>query len=590
MPPVKEKKEKAGTKKPTNGKAPPRKVTKAAEPAATGELLYPELDKRLCVGDDALTATAAKEILGYEVERPATSEDKGTSFGEDFMGLDYYGRKFRCTRNVANRPFVPAKMREYGQKILQRQWRLNGETGVIGKTGRVLSFQHRGTGLIWAEDEYLDPKRRAHWEINWPDGPPTMECILIFGVDEAPETTRTIDTGKPRDISDALCVEAFQDVPAGKRKDVCRVAEVAIRRLWDRTGASKDPWAPTICNEEALQFFSNHQPHLGSDLKDGGLSALSHVLQENKDGGVSQYLSPGNAAAFCYLMGCSGTAGIRDGTNQLHEYAEGGRRESAGLTWDYWQMACNFWAEVHAGKALTKHLNAVRRPLPGHDKKGADPGSYVFVKGGSGGSVAEKINVLLKAWHLYKENKRITSEALELTYDCEWLDDGTLDSCTMAGSSTQALGGIDCYEEAGGELLADGGDADLAPDADEVERLKEEVQAERLKPDEPANGVLRLPVVNEGNQQLEQLEFIHQQVPNTLLLFRTPTGYQAFHEDARILARHKVAVKVDPQVKMVAKVLSANWPALHAKLVEAGQQIAVAVRVDDEMVVSAYAE
>jgi hypothetical protein len=404
-------------------------------------VLYPEPETVMHYGQAELTVAQAKELLGWEEETDTAK------FGTDYMLIDRTGKKVRCVNNAGNRPWYGSWADTLAQEHLMRRWRLNGETIVIGKTGLVLSAQHRLISLVLAEQERANATdaKGERWGSLWPDEV-TMPAIVVYGIDESDDTVNTLDTGKPRSLTDVIYRSPFfADLKSGDRRTVSRHADYAVRMLWFRTGANMDPFAPRRTHAESLDFIARH-PRV--------LEAVKHLFEEESgsERRISKYITLGTAAGLMYLMGCSGSA-----DEACLDYQKASPSNEEQLSWEMWDKASEFWVMLADNSPAFKPVRAAL-------------GNLMNTDDGTGGSVAEKTAVLAKAWECYAEGEMPTVADMELEYHTDadgirhFVDDST-------------FGGID---------LGDKREAPPAdPTEDEIEARKAEALARRSS---PANG------------------------------------------------------------------------------------------------------
>ncbi|MDB4786247.1 hypothetical protein OAG36_00785 [bacterium] len=364
-------------------------------PLLPSKYAYPKITVKLSSGKKALTVAEAKKLLGWTVvEKGGLLKDRNGLF-------------ITCKNNTTNRPLSMSLILTYMQDILKKQWRLNGETIIIGREGNVLEGQHQMCALILAEQERENNPDR--WKEYWTDSP-TIEKVIVFGIAEDDDTVNTINTGKPRSLADVIFrSEYFAALPASDRKAVARSTSFAISMLWSRTGAGVGSFGSTRTHSESLDFLSHH-PRL--------LECVKHIYEEDgKDNQIGKYLSTGYSAGFLYLM-ASGT------TNPL-EYRSADHADEQYLDWELWDSACDFFVLL-AGNA--KELKAVRMSLGNISNED--------------GSVnrKEQMALLAKSWNAYSNKTPITVKSLALKYSTD--DDGikSLIECPT-------VGGIDSVED-----------------------------------------------------------------------------------------------------------------------------------------------
>lgn len=388
------------------------------------EVVYSEVYAEVC---HELTAERAKELLGWE------EETEKVKFGGDYMLVDAEGKKVRCHNNLRNRPFYPSLAKTWEAEVLKGRWRLNGDAMVIGKYGATISCQHRLAAIIMAAQEWhKDKERWPFWKTE-----PTMPIIINFGISEDDETVNTIDTGKPRSLSDVIDrSEFFADLHSHERHACSRMADHAIRFLWHRTGAGIDAFAPKRTHSDSLDFLARH-PKI--------LECVKHVYEENgKENKIGHYLSPGYAAGLLYLMGSSATepGGYRAAKTPTEDL----------LDWGRWSAACDFFVELAGG---AKALEAV-------------PQAMAAILDQGGGSNAERWGILINAWLCCAAKEPIAAKDLELAYTAR--PDGTRELV-----DTPVAGGIDLGDP------SDVDEAEVVADDPTEEEIKQRAAKVREK-------------------------------------------------------------------------------------------------------------
>lgn len=406
------------------GSKPARKPKPASTTARYSseerKVLYLEPDLKLCTGENALTSQQAKDLLNWEDELSYTARMMVTSpeikeeeakFPE-YLLKDENDIKIQCWNNSRNRPFEESWARRLAQDILNGHWKLNLENIIIGRTGQVLSGQHRLIGLVLAE-QMRTGKQADHWKQIW-SGPVTIETSVAVGADESPETTMTLDNVKPRSLADVLYTsDLFRDLNSAERKECSRMLDAAIDLLWKRVGAGKSEYSHYQTHSESKGFLERHSRILG---------CVKHLFEQNKDRVISNLkLSPGQCAASCYLMGSA--------DSDPEKYRAEEQPNEKTLVWTFQDKAYQFWQDLAGGK-----LKPVTNAL----------GSLVDEDTGSGGRSIEKLTVLAKAWGVYVEDRKIEDKDLELVYRIdddgvthldEWFDFGGVDQGAKAKGS-----------------------------------------------------------------------------------------------------------------------------------------------------------
>jgi hypothetical protein len=437
--------------------------------------------KRLC--GSPLTEKEVEEILGWETEEDFTkrkkaenpdAKEKDCSYGEDYLIKDLLGNKIRCRNNVDNRPFTEAHALALAQSFLTREWAgtgkkpgetINGEPLIIGRTDKGISLQHRLIGFKLACQKYRG-KHAARWKAIWEDKPLTFPTIIVRGVDESPDTVRTIDNTRPRSPTDVVYTsDIFKDLMPLKRKECARMLDVASDVLWKRTkyGAGNVS-AEYQTNTSIMEFIKNH-----SKLE----MCVKHIMQCNDDRSLSvQKLSPGYCAAMMYLMAVSST--------DPDEYLENGRkhlspRNEKDLDFANYDKARTFWTLLSKTKVdpTLAQVWEARRPHNG-DESVETYGGFVFPKGDEVSTDSERVGVIAKAWELYANDFEVVAEELSLPYDVETLDDGSVESFTLKGPS-MTFGGIDYGDPRVGKKAENASEkTEAPPDEEEIELAKPE--------------------------------------------------------------------------------------------------------------------
>lgn len=389
-----------------NGKEKPAKPARETKPKAkkkaaakkeTKPVLYSAIEARIFSGINPVTAETAKELLAWEV-----AAEKVTP-----ILTDKHGNKIVTHNNATNRPFDPALADMWKLEVLRKKWKLNGETIIVDKYGNVQSGQHRLVGLIFAHQEWeLDrkkPKDEQAWASYW-DTEPTLEGIVIFGIDGDDDTVNTIDTTKPRSAVDVLYrSDWFEDETAEKRKELAGICGRAVKLLWERTQARDFSDAPRRPHSELVDFVRRHP----------SLIDCTRFVRDEADGTkLGEYVPAGYAAALLYLMGSA--------TSDSEKYRK--TDSESGMDWELHDVAEAFWSDFASnGKATEKirdAINAIPDSLPG------------------GVSMQLRLAAIINGWNLYSAKKKITQEdcTVEVTFD---------DYGVPQVAETPRIGGID---------------------------------------------------------------------------------------------------------------------------------------------------
>jgi hypothetical protein len=260
-------------------------MPKMKQEQAQTKILYERVEIEVHGPDDPLTVEDAKYLLGWEEAKKDGAHDL----------IDAEGKRIRLAKNTMNRPFRASWAKTLAGEILNGRWRLNYEPLLFGKSGAIISAQHRLVALVLAAQEWAKDKDRWTWK-----GEPTIQVLCVVGVEEDDQVVNTIDTGVPRSLADVIYRSPYFDgMSRGERSKAARCCDYAVRLLWYRTGAKRDAFSPQRTHAESLDFLDRHTKLL---------DAVKHTLIE--DGGkgkLQHYVSPGYAAGLLYLFGSSAT-------------------------------------------------------------------------------------------------------------------------------------------------------------------------------------------------------------------------------------------------------------------------------------------
>jgi hypothetical protein len=408
------------------------------KPKTEPEVKYPNLQLVACVHDStptapgverwpAMTAERMKELLGWEAETSGEGSDKVTF--KDSLFTDYEGHGVRLLNNAHNRDFDEPLAKRYAHEHLNKHWKMNGETIIFSRYGNVVSGQHRGVSIILAEQlrtsdalEGMPNKAKSqkhHWEDEGWTGPVTMECLLVFGVDEASETLQTLDNGKPRSVYDVLCTLGhFPTLKPKPRKVAVKALDFALKLLWERAGYDDAAWNlyhHDRTHAETLDLFKRHKRIE---------AAVKHIVNTEGDDGrlISTYIPLGTAAGVMYLMAASGTADAET------KYRHGDPPNERMINFDHWDKAEQFWTDLaskggEALKALRQYITELQKE-----------------RGEAGITRKERIAIFAKAWVAYLGGS-VSKKDLHLEY-------GTNEAGEPVLTEHPTFGGIDCEEDA----------------------------------------------------------------------------------------------------------------------------------------------
>lgn len=382
---------------------------------ATRPIIYHTVESAVCDGADALVEETVKQILGWETEKDYTARmieanphltPEECKYEEGDFIEDLEDNKVRMWNNDHNRPFYRETAMEYAQSFLTLCWAgptsmpgmmedglpatVNGEPLIIGRTGIVISGQHRSAGYLFACQRHRSEKEKYRWRENWPN-PPVFETILITGISESLKVIQTVDNVRPRDLTDTTYVAgifAHDDPKKNKseQRECSRMLGLAISIVWERTGTKKDLGTQYQTNSASMKFLENH-PSLAACVR--------HLFDENKNRGISAAkMSPGQCAGMMYMM----AAAKSDGDTYRNSDPPMEKLLDLGL----WDDAKQFWLEFAVAKEGTQG-HEVRKAI-GFLADEDDPGKS--------GRLIEKMCVIAKAWACWQSPVPVTFELI----------------------------------------------------------------------------------------------------------------------------------------------------------------------------------
>lgn len=384
------------------------------------KVVHPKVVSKVRIGKDAITVEEAKQLLGWE-------EDEEDKFGSNFLYKQ--GKvKIRCTNNVENRPLYVGTITTLKQEHLRNRWQFNGEPLIIGRTGLILNGQHTLISFIEASTEYVaSPTTFPHLKKA-----PTLEKLIVYGIDESDTTVNTMDTCKPRSLFDVIYrVRYFKKLPSKAHKQLARMTDRAVKMFWQQSGVHSNAFAVRKTHAESIAFLEDH-PKM--------LKAVEHIYEEDSDGSIAKYLNPGFAATALYFMASS--------TSKPEDYYHSDSPNESLLDFSQWDKACDFFVALSSGDKKLLGVRKAMEKLVACDAAG----------------VRERWTTLAKAWELYCSDDKIT---LENTFpDLELKDD------VYHLVENVSMGGIDIGDDS---LEFDPAD----PDEEEIKKRATKVRAKR---------------------------------------------------------------------------------------------------------------
>lgn len=407
-------------------------------------LKYPQKSTEICEGETAMTQEKMKELLGWEAE-----PEVGEKFGDEYLFKDLTGRKIRCNNNLRNRPLYMGLVDAYIQEHLRRRWRFNGEPIIIGTGGQVLNGQHTLISGVMAEQHRVG-EQKLYWSDFWKTEV-TVEKLIVYGVEPTDEVINTMDTCKPRSIADVIYrSEYFTGMKGKDRRVVSRMADYAIRTMWERTWAKDNPFANIRTHSETLDYLNRH-PKL--------LECIAHIFQEynvNKDWeNNTKRFGAGYASAYLYLMGSSRSE------LEAHRDADGVMGE-AKLDWTYWEQACRFWS--YLANVKEKSFQPLRNAFAALNDS----------QTGTGATRQAKETLICKAWSVFITGQKLTEQNLKLKTRQD--DEGHYELVEFL-----TTGGIDRGVKIKDKKPDPKNDAKGIPTESEVKKTAAQIKQENLK-------------------------------------------------------------------------------------------------------------
>jgi len=313
----------------------------------------------------------AKKLLGWQ-----ELEEGDVSI---FLLKDIDGNRIRCCNNINNRPLDFKWCLKIAQEILRGRWMFNFENIIIGETGLILSGQHRLIALVLACQTYRnDPDAYPEWKAD-----PTIRTSIGFGAPEDDRTVNTLDTAKPRSLSDVIYrCQYFAKLPPAERKNVSKMMQSCVQFVWDRTGV-KDAYSIERTHAESIDFIELHKTML---------KCVNHISLENEDKSISALIPCGTASGMMYLMATS--------ASDPQEYKDLDHPSEKVLDLSMLEKAEEFWTEFSGGKAF----DCVRKALRDLNE----------IEDLTGGVMLLKKALVIKAWNVYTSKKKVTAASIKL--------------------------------------------------------------------------------------------------------------------------------------------------------------------------------
>lgn len=137
-----------------------------------------------------------------------------------------------------NRSVYQPKVDQYARDMKNGDWRLNGETIIISKSGRTMDGQHRLLAVIQSGV--------------------TIQSYVIHGVDD--EVFASIGTGKPRTSADAAHIAGFQH--ASKISAIVKFVLNFQKGQYSQASLAYSKGKKAITNEAVVEYIRRHEESL----------------------------------------------------------------------------------------------------------------------------------------------------------------------------------------------------------------------------------------------------------------------------------------------------------------------------------------
>lgn len=488
-----------------------------------------------CLKDESFEAMGTD---GQPITDPTESQVKDASLFERdsnifVIMIDHEGNPVTCWNNNNNRPFREGDCKKYVKTILTKNWAgpiafpgetVNGETIIISRTANVESGQHRLIALILACQIW---RSSPSWQKYWPDGPPVLESLVVYGASDDPRVLMTLDNVIPRDGADTIYTSGvFQDIAHKDRSKMATMLDRAIDIVWRRTGMADQDTSTTNArtNPETMGFLRNH-PWLEK--------AVRRMFEEDKQKGISKlHISPGQCAGLLYLMAASASD-----PDACTEYVNATPRNEEKLTFQNRDLAIQFWRE-----------------LVKNNKDGSHPVAQALLQipvdeDGAMARVTEKHAVICKAWREYLQGNPLTVEVCSLQrHDPLLPDDDYMVDADGAFHLKEEFdfGGPDCgnkpkkiekalTEEEKEQAVAEERRIQAEKAQASIDRAKKKEQKKEEKGEKKAP--IGLPT--EATRLISKFNLLKRAHPNCVLLLLTSNGaWAAYDDDATFLSEN----------------------------------------------------
>lgn len=349
------------------------------------KVVHTEEKAKFYRGDHLMTPEIMKKLLGWRSEK---DEGETKEFGTDYLFKDRNGEKIRLDNNETNRPFRLGLAMEYANEMLRGKWELTGEPIIIDETDNFQSGQHRGVGLILAEQ--IRKENPEPWKEYGVRGPIAISILVVTGISQKASVVDRIDLGQKRSLGDVLYrnhefVNEKSPLTSAEQKMLNNTLANAARVVWLATGGKLVSDAPKFFHSEALDLLERH-PRLKEAVE-------FIVTADGEEKSIRSLVSLGTAAGMFYLMGTCET--------DTKKWDDGSVEEPNFKSWESKdpkdRSAETFWELFASGAGLDKDspILVLRRYLASASASGAHERDEI-------------VGVIKNAWIAYYSGKKVS--------------------------------------------------------------------------------------------------------------------------------------------------------------------------------------
>jgi len=176
-----------------------------------------------------------------------------------------------------NRNLKEWKIEQYAKDMKSGKWEFNGETIKFSRTGRLLDGQHRLLAIIMADV--------------------TIKMEVRYGLED--KVIPTIDTGTPRQSSDVLTINGFEN--ATKISSIVKFVLNFRSGQYDQASRAYSKGKHAITNEMVLDYVKKHKKSLYESYS-YGYNKDNNIISGTYLGGlhyIFKKISESEANDFC---------------------------------------------------------------------------------------------------------------------------------------------------------------------------------------------------------------------------------------------------------------------------------------------------